>query len=53
MFLNNSLYSMFLTTCFFTTSLSVFKSTGVVSNLPISNSSTLLFKLRKKLAAHF
>ena len=39
----------FLTTSFFTTLLSLLNSTGVVSNLPISNLSTLLSKLIKLL----
>ena len=34
-------------TSFFTTLLSLFKSTGVVSNLPISHLSNLLFELLK------
>ena len=44
--LTNSSYSVYLTT-FFTASLSLLKTTGAVSNLPISNLSTLLFKLLK------
>ena len=44
-----ALYTSFLTTSFFTTLLSLLKSTGVVSNFPISNLSTLLFKLSKPL----
>ena len=38
-------YSVILTTSIFTTLLSWLKSTGIVSNFPISNSFTLLFKL--------
>ena len=40
-----TLYSVFLTTSCFTILLSLIKSTGVVSNFPISDISTLLFKL--------
>ena len=40
-------YSVFLTTSFFTTLLSLLKSTGTGANLSISNLSTLLFKLLK------
>ena len=43
----NSFVSSFLTTSFFTTFLSLLKSTGVVSNFAISNLSTLLFKWLK------
>ena len=39
-FLPNLLYSDFLTTSFFITSLNLLKSTGVVSNFPISKLST-------------
>ena len=39
-FLTNLLYSDFLTTSFFITSLNLLKSTGVVSNFPISKLST-------------
>ena len=46
-FLTKSSYSAFLRTSFFTTSLRILKSTGVVSNLPISNSSISDFKLAK------
>ena len=46
-FLILALYSVFLTTSFFTTLLSLLKSTGVVSNFTISNLSTLLFELLK------
>ena len=41
-FLILALYSVFLTTSFFTTLLSLLNSTGVVSNFPISNLSTLV-----------
>ena len=40
-----SSYSVFLATSFFNTLLSLLKSTGVVSNFPMSNLSALLFKL--------
>ena len=43
----------FLTTSFFTTSLNLIKSTGVVSNFPISNLSTLLFKLFRLVGRFF
>ena len=52
-FLTNSSYSVFLMTPLFTALLSLFKSTEVVSNLPISNLSTLLFKLLKPLGTFF
>ena len=42
-----ALYSVFLTASSLTTLLSLLKSTGVVYNLPISNLSTLDFKLAK------
>ena len=48
-FLTNSSYSVFLTTSFFTTSLSLLKSACVVPDLPIFNLSTLCFKLLKSL----
>ena len=51
-FLTNSSYSVFLTT-FFTTLLSLLKSTGVVYNFPISNLSILPFKLLKPLGNFF
>ena len=38
------LYASFLTTSLFTTLLSLLKSTGIVSNFPISNLSALFFK---------
>ena len=40
-------YTVFLTTSFFTTSLSLLKSTGTGTNLSISNLSTSVFKLTK------
>ena len=40
-------YKSFLTTSFFTTPLSLLKSTGTGTNLSISNLSTLVFKLAK------
>ena len=40
-----ALYTSFLATSFFTTSLSLLKSTGTGTNLSTSNLSTLLFKL--------
>ena len=43
----NLSYSVFLTTSFFTTSLSLLKSTGTGTNLSISNLSTSVFKLAK------
>ena len=45
MFLILALYSVLLTTSFFTASLSLLKSTGKGANLSLSNISTLLFKL--------
>ena len=48
-FLPNSSYSVFLTKAFFTTLLSFLKSTGVVSNLAMSNLSNLFFKMLKSL----
>ena len=51
-FLTNSSYLVLLTTSFFPTLLSLLKSTGVVSNLPISYLSTLLFKLLKPLGTY-
>ena len=41
----NLSYTVFLTTSFFTTSLSLLKSTGTGTNLLISNLSTSVFKL--------
>ena len=46
-FVINLSYSVFLTTSFFTTSLSLLKSTGTGANLSISNLSTSIFKLAK------
>ena len=52
-FLILALYSVFLTTSFLTTLLSLLKSTGTGSNLPVSNLSTLLFKLLKLFGKFF
>ena len=49
LFLKFLIYSSFLTTLFFTTSLSSVNSTKTGTNLSISNLSTLLFKLFKPL----
>ena len=43
----NLSYTVLLTTSFFTTLLSLLKSTGTVANLPISNLSNSVFKLAK------
>ena len=43
----NLSYTVFLTTSFFTTSLSLVKSTGARTNLSISNLLTSAFKLTK------
>ena len=43
----NLSYTVFLATLFFTTSLSLLKSTGTGTNLSISNLSTSVFKLAK------
>ena len=43
----NLSYSVFLTTSFFTTSLSLLKSTRTGANLSISSLSTSVFKLAK------
>ena len=43
----NLLYTSFLTTSFFTRSLSLLKSTGTGTNLSISNLSTPVFKVGK------
>ena len=48
-----ALNSIFLTSLFFTTLLSLLKSTGAVSNFPISNLSTLFFKLLKLVGSLF
>ena len=53
LFLILALYTSFVTTLFFTTSLSLLKATGRGTNLSISNSSTLIFKLLKPLATFF
>ena len=47
-----ALYLFFLTS-FFATLLSLLKSTGVVSNIPISNLSTLLLKIIKLVGTLF
>ena len=47
------LYTHFLTTSFYTTSLSLLKSTGTGINLSTSNLSTLLFKLLKLVGRFF
>ena len=47
------MYSVFLTASFFITSLSLLKSSGVVSNFLISNLSILLCKLLKPLGTYF
>ena len=52
-FLTKSLYSVFLTTSVFTTSLSLLKSTETGTNLSTSNLSTLLFKLFKLVDTFF
>ena len=49
----SSISLIFVTTSFFTTSLRLLKSTGVISNFPTSNLSTLLFKLLKPLGTFF
>ena len=46
-FATNLSYKVSLTTSFFTTSLSLLKSTGTGTNLSISNLSTSVFKLAK------
>ena len=43
----NLSYTVFLTTSTFTISLSLLKSTGTGTNLPISNLSTSVFRLTK------
>ena len=48
-----ALNTSFLTTSFFTTSLSLLKSTGTGKNLSTSNLSTLLFKLFKLVGTFF
>ena len=47
LFLILTLYTSYLAASFFTTSLSLLKSTGTCANLSTSNLSTLLFKLFK------
>ena len=47
------LYSVFLTNSFFTTLLSLLKSTGTGANFTISNLSTLLYKLLKIISKLF
>ena len=44
-FANNLSYIVFLTTSFFTTSLSLLKSAGTGTNLPMSNLFTSVFKV--------
>ena len=46
-FATNLLYTSYLTTSFFTTSLDLLKSTGIGTNLSISNLSTSVFRLAK------
>ena len=46
-FAANLSYTAFLTTLFFTTSLNLLKSTGIGTNLSMSNLSTSVFKLAK------
>ena len=46
-FATNLSYTVFLTTSFFTTVLSLLKSAGTVANLSIPNLSTSVFKLDK------
>ena len=46
-FVTNLSYTVFLRTLFFTTSLSLLKSTGTGTNLSISSLSTSVFKLAK------
>ena len=48
-----ALYSVFLTTAFFTTLLSLLKTIGTGANLLISNPSILLFKLLKLVDKRF
>ena len=48
-----ALYTSFLTTSFFSASLKLLKSIGVVSNFPMSSLSALLFKLFKPLGTFF
>ena len=53
MFLILALCTSFLTTSFYTTSISLLKSTGADTNLSTSNLSTLLFKLYKLVGIFF
>ena len=53
MFFILALYTSFLTTSFFTTSLSLLKSTGRGTNLSTSYLSDLLFKLLKLVRTFF
>ena len=46
-FATNLLYTVFLTTSFFTTLLNLLKSLGIGINLSMSNLSTSVFKLAK------
>ena len=46
-FATNLSYAVFITTLFFTTSLSLLTSTGTGTNLPISSLSASIFKLAK------
>ena len=52
-FLILALYTSFLTTSCFTTSLSLLKSIETCTNLPTSNLSTLFFKLLKLVGSYF
>ena len=53
MFLTLALYTSFLITSFFTTSLSLLKSTGTGTNLSASNLSSLLLKWLKLVSTFF
>ena len=46
-FATNLLYTVFLITSFFTTSLNLLKSAGIGTNLSMSNLSTSVFRLAK------
>ena len=52
-FITLALYTSFLTTSFFTASLSLLKSTGTGTNLSTFNLSTLLFKFLKLIGTFF
>ena len=52
-FLTNLLYSVILATSFFTTLLSLLKSTAIVSTFPTPNLSTFLFELLKLFGRFF